>query len=188
MRITHSLTSPRAFVIVAGLILLAAAAAPTSAQRRAANVRRRAPGATVTPTADATITLGAAKYAGSVDANCTRDERARAGTGRGYYHILYPWFGAKPAPGQPEWRFELNVMRPARPGAFDRFMFHFQDGNRSGTIQDIPGSQRMGSGTVRVTSLGAGARFDVEGRTQTGETIRATIECASVPRSEAAGG
>ena len=39
----------------------------------------------------------------------------------------------------------------ARAGAYDRFMFHFQDGERQGTIQNVPGSQRMGSGTVRVT-------------------------------------
>ena len=55
-------------------------------------------------------------------------------------------------------------------------MFHFQDGDRQGTIQDIPGSQRMGRGTVRVTPKGAGARFEVEGRSQNGDAIRATIE------------
>jgi hypothetical protein len=160
---------------------------PASAQRRAATVRRGAPSTTVTPTADASITLGSARYAAKVDANCTRDERARAGTGRAYYHILYPWFGARPAPGQPEWRFELNVMRPARPGAYENFMFHFADGAKSGTIQNVPGSQRMGRGTVRVTPTGAGARFDVEGRSQNGDAISATIECAAFPRSEAAG-
>ncbi|HEU4720571.1 MAG TPA: hypothetical protein VFS59_04350 [Gemmatimonadaceae bacterium] len=168
--------------------MLVAAASPASAQRRSATVRRGAPGAAVTPTAEASITLGAAAYRGRVDANCTRDERAAAGSARAYYHIMYPWFGARPAAGQPQWRFELNVSRPTRPGTFERFMFHFEDGDRQGTIQNIPGSQRMGSGTVRVTPNGAGARFDVEGRSQNGDVIRATIECTSFPASEGAGG
>ena len=175
-------------ILAAATLLLLLAASPASAQRRAATVRRGASGTEIKPTADAAITPGSAKYSGSVDANCTRDERATAGTARAYYHIMYPWFGARPAPGQPEWRFELNVMRPSRPGAYERFMFHFADGGKAGTIQNVPGSQRMGSGTVRVTPSGAGARFEVEGRSQNGEAIRATIECASFPRSEAAGG
>jgi hypothetical protein len=180
-------TTPLRFVGTFGLVLLLVAS-PATAQRRAAPARRAAPGARVNPTADATITLGSARYAGSVDANCTRDGRAAPGTARAYYHIMYPWFGARPAPGQPQWRFELNVPRPASPGVVDRFMFHFQDGGRTGTIQNLPGSARMGTGTVRVTTHGAGARFDVEGRTQKGELVRATIDCAAFPPSEAAGG
>lgn len=179
----------RSFLRISALaVALMLVASPALAQRRSATVRRGGPGVEVKPTADASITLGTAKYSGSVDATCTRDERARAGTGRAYYHILYPWFGARPAIGQPEWRFELDVMRPARPGTHDQFMFHFQDGAKSGTIQKVPGSTRMGSGTVRVTTLGAGARFDVEGRSQSGDAIRATIDCAAFPRSEGAGG
>lgn len=172
--------------ILAAMLLLAAS--PASAQRRAASARRGAPNAPVVATATATISLGAAQYSGSIDANCTRDERAAAGTARAFYHIMYPWFGARPAAGQPQWRFELNVPRPSRPGAYDRFMFYFQDGAKAGTIQNIPGSARMGRGSVRVTPSGAGARFDVEGRSDSGDAIRATIECASFPPSEGAGG
>ena len=181
----HFRSCVHASALAAALTLVASTAA---AQRRTATVRRGAPGVEVKPTADASVTFGSVTYSGSVDANCSRDERARAGTGRAYFHIMYPWFGARPAIGQPAWRFELNVMRPARPGAYDQFMFHFQDGAKSGTIQKVPGSARMGSGTVRVTTHGAGARFDVEGRSQNGEAIRATIDCVAFPRSEAAGG
>ena len=182
----HSPHSRLLCVTLAGVLLLAAS--PLSAQRRAANVRRGAPGAPVTPTAEASITLGSKQYQGSVDANCTRDERATATNGRFYYHIMYPWFGARPAPGQPQWRFELDVSRPTRSGSFDHFVFSFHDGARSGTIQNVANGTRMGSGTVRVTTHGAGARFDVQGRSKEGETITATIDCASFPRSEGAGG
>ena len=181
--------APDRFInVAAAAAALLLAAAPVSAQRRAVIARRGAPNVPVVPTADATITLGSAKYSARVNANCTRDERAVAGTARAYYHITYPWFGARPAAGQPIWKFELNVPRPTRAGVHDRFMFYFQDGAKTGTIQYIPGSARMGRGTVRVTPSGAGARFDVEGQSQNGDAIRATIECASFPPSEGAGG
>ena len=173
-------------VALAAFVLLAAS--PVSAQRRAVSARRGAPTATVTPTADASITLGTTKYEGSVDANCTRDERATATNGRFYYHIMYPWFGARPAPGQPQWQFELDVSRPSRPDVFDRFVFAFRDGAKSGTIQNVGRANRMGRGTVHVTPHGAGARFDVTGRSQEGDAIRATIDCAAFPASEGAGG
>ena len=171
---------------LAAILLLAAT--PLAAQRRAASARRGAPAATAAPTAHAIITLGTAKYEGSVDANCTRDERATATNGRFYYHIMYPWFGARPAPGQPQWRFELDVSRPTRPDVFDHFVFSFNDGPKSGTIQNVANGKRMGSGTVRVMPHGAGARFDVAGRSQEGDAIRATIDCAAFPASEGAGG
>ena len=187
MRSDHRfLAPPLHLAAFAAMVLLAAS--PAAAQRRAVTARRGAPGVAVAPTADASITLGSARYEGKVDANCTRDERAVAGTSRAYYHIMYPWFGSRPAAGQPQWRFELNIPRPTRAGVYDRFLFHFQDGTRAGTIQNLPGSARMGSGTVRVTPSGAGARFDVEGRSQNGDAMHATIECASFPRSEATGG
>ena len=69
-------------------VIFLLAAVPLGAQRRAASARRGAPAATVTPTAEASITIGTAKYEGSVDANCTRDERATTTNGRFYYHIM----------------------------------------------------------------------------------------------------
>ena len=187
MRLVHRPALPiLRIAALAGMLLLATV--PASAQRRAVSVRRAAPDAAVKPTADASITLGTAKYEGSVDANCTRDERATATNGRFYYHIMYPWFGARPAPGQPQWRFELDVSRPTRPDVFEHFVFSFNDGPKSGTIQNVANGKRMGSGTVRVTPHGAGARFDVAGRSQEGDAIRATIDCAAFPASEAAGG
>jgi hypothetical protein len=187
MRFSHRTSTP-SLRLAPCVLLLILAAAPLSAQRRAASVRRDAPTATVTPTADASIDVGSAHYAGSIDANCTRDERATATNGRFYYHIMYPWFGARPTPGQPQWQFELDLSRPSRPNVFDRFVFSFRDGATSGTIQNMGKANRMGSGTVRVTPRGAGARFDVTGRSQEGDVVRATIDCASFPKSEGAGG
>ena len=182
----HSRSSRTPCVALAVLLLLAAS--PLPAQRRAVTARRAAPEAAATPTAEASITLGAKQYQARVDANCTRDERATPTNGRFYYHIMYPWFGARPAPGQPQWRFGLDVSRPTRADEFERFVFYFNDGAKSGTIQNVANAKRMGSGTVRVTRHGAGARFDVTGRSQEGDVIRATIDCASFPPSEGAGG
>jgi len=39
-----------------------------------------------------------------------------------------------------------------------------------------------------VTRHGSGARFDVEGRTKEGDTLRATIDCSTFQKSEGAGG
>jgi hypothetical protein len=178
---------PPLLQIAAVALTLSFIASPAAAQRRAAS-RRAAPTAAPAPAAEASITIGSANYAGSVDANCTLDEKATPTNGRFYYHIMYPWFGAHPAPDQPQWRFSLDLSRPTRPDAFDQFVFSFGDGAKSGTIQKLANAQKMGSGTVRVTRHGAGARFDVAGRSKEGDAIRATIDCAAFPKSEGAGG
>ncbi len=159
---------------------------PAAAQRRAA--ARRASAEAPPPTTSATIAVGSAHYAGVVDAQCAIDDRATPSNGRFYYHAMYPWFGARPAPDQPQWRFELGVPRPARDGTHDQFVFSFLNGTKSGTIQTLANAQRMGSGRVRLTPIGAGMRFDVDGRSKEGDAIHATIECASLPASERAGG
>ena len=155
---------------------------------RNAPARRGTPGVVV-PLTTASITIGDAQYTGRVDANCSIDERATTSNTRSYYHVLYPWFGYRPPADQPQWRFELGIPRSPRADRFDQFMIHFADGStRSGSIQKVSYGERMGSGTVRVTRQGAGARFDVDGRTEKGETVRATIVCPAFPKSEAAGG
>jgi hypothetical protein len=159
---------------------------PAAAQRRAS--ARRASAEAPPPTTSATFALGSAHYAGLVDAQCAIDERATPSNGRFYYHAMYPWFGARPAADQPQWQFELGVPRPARDGTNAQFVFSFLNGAKSGTIQTLPNAQRMGDGTVRLTRHGAGMRFDVEGRSKEGDAIRATIDCASFPSSEGAGG
>jgi hypothetical protein len=168
------------------LLAILFATTPASAQRRA--IARRASAEAPAPTTSATITVGGTHYAGLVDAQCAIDERATPSNGRFYYHAMYPWFGARPAPDQPQWRFELGVPRPAREGTNAQFVFSFLNGTTSGTIQTLANSQRMGGGTVRLTHLGAGMRFTVDGRSKEGDAIHATIDCASFPASEKAGG
>ena len=140
------------------------------------------------PMTDVSITLGTQTTTGSVDANCHVDERATAGNTRAYFVAMYPWFGQRVAPDKPQWRFNLEIRRGVRTDASDQFVFSFLDGSRSGTIQTVSGSERMGSGTVRVTRHGTGARFDVEGRTKEGAPLKATIDCSTFQKSEGVSG
>ena len=174
--------------IVVAIVALVALASPAAAQRRASSRSSDRNAPAPQPTAEATITVGTARYAGSVDANCTLDEKATATNGRFYYHIMYPWFGARAAAGQPQWRFSLDLSRPASPDTFENFVFSFLDGAKGATIQRLARGTAMGSGTVRVTRHGAGARFEVTGRSQEGDAIRATIDCAAFQTGERAGG
>jgi len=183
----------RATVLAACLALGALALPATSeAQTRrggAVIARRGAPGAAAVPMTDASITIGGARYTGRLDAKCGADEKATVGNTRFYYTAMYPWFGQRVAADKPQWRFNLSIKRSAKPNVHDQFVFSFMDGTRkSGVIQTVAGSQRMGSGTVKVTRHGAGARFDVAGRSDKGEPIQATIDCSAFQGGEAAGG
>lgn len=149
--------------------------------------RRGAPGVVV-PMTDVSITLGDKTVTGSVDAHCKVDEKATPTNTRGYFVLSYPWFGQRVAPDKPQWRFNLSVSRGNATEASDRFVFSFADGERSGVIQTVAYAERMGSGTVRVTRQGKGARFEVQGTTKEGQSLRATIACSEFQQSEAAGG
>ena len=149
--------------------------------------RRGAPGVVV-PMTDVSITLGGKTVTGRVDADCHIDPRARAGNPRAYFIARYPWFGQRVAPDKPQWRFGLEIRRGTASEASDQFVFSFLEGQRGGTIQTVAGAEHMGSGTVRVTRHGNGARFDVEGRTEEGDALRATIDCSAFQKSEAVSG
>ena len=150
------------------------------------SVRRGSPGVVV-PMTTVSIALGSLTVADRVDAKCGLDERATAQNTRAYFSVMYPWFGQRVAPDKPQWRLNLEIRRGTTSEASNQFVFSFV-GERSGVIQTIAGAERMGSGTVRVTRQGKGARFEVEGRTKEGDPVRATIECSAFQKSEAAGG
>jgi hypothetical protein len=154
------------------------------------NLRRGAPGSVV-PLTDVDITIGGARYTGSVDAECHLDRRATPTNTRFYYTANYPWFGYRPPADQPQWRFSVNVRPGNGPaGASNQFVFSFGDADRkNGVIQNVSfAREHYGSGTVRVTRHGNGARFEVQGRTDKGEAVRAIIDCSEFQDSEAAGG
>ncbi len=149
--------------------------------------RRGAPGSVV-PMTDVSITLGSKTVTGRIDAKCGVDERATPTNTRGYFVLMYPWFGQRVAADKPQWRFNLHIRRGTSSEASQQFVFSFSDGDRSGVIQTVSGAERMGSGTVRVTRQGKGAKFEIDGRTKEGHPLRATIECSAFQKGEAAGG
>ena len=165
-------------------------ATPTlsSTQSRNSPVRRGVPGAPRGPLTDVSITVGSAQYAARVDAHCHLDERATSSNTRAYFVAMYPWFGQRPPADQPQWRVTLEIRRGATPDTYEQFVFSFLDGTTSATIQTVAGSPRMGNGTVRVTRHGAGARFDVAGRSRESHAVRATIDCPQFQANEGAGG
>lgn len=164
-----------------GVLTLALTASGAQSQRREA----ARPG--TVPLTDVSITLGRSTVTGKVDAHCKVDERATATNTRAYFVLSYPWFGQKVAPDKPQWRFNLEIRRGTTTEASNQFVFSFLDVRRSGTIQTVSGSERMGSGTVRVTRQGSGARFEVEGRAKEGDAVRATIVCPVFQKGEVAG-
>ena len=175
--------------MIRSALATAAALACTVAFPSNADAQRRgAPGGTRAPLTTVSVSLGKARYDARVDANCHVDERATRGNTRAYFVVMYPWFGQRPAADQPQWHLNLEIRRAARAGAYDQFTFSFVDGSKSGVIQTVAGSPRIGSGTVRVTTRDSGARFDVAGRTKQGDTIRATIDCPVFQKSEGVSG
>ena len=181
MRRTHWRT-------IVGLGLVAVVAVPRICLAQRTPPARRGASGLVVPMTDVSITLGKDTITGHVDADCHVDERATAGSTRAYFVARYPWFGQRVAADKPQWRFDLEIRRGKTSEASDQFVFSFLDGQRGGTIQTVAGAERMGTGTVRVTRQGAGARFEVEGRTKEGDSIRATIDCSTFQKSEGAGG
>ena len=168
-------------------LALAIASPRVSLAQRSPSVRRGAPGAIV-PMTDVSISLGSTTTTGRVDAKCGVDEKATPTNARAYFVLMYPWFGQPVPPDKPKWRFTLEIRRGATPDASNEFTFSFLDGTRAATIQTIAGAERIGSGTVRVTRQGKGARFEVEGRTKQGVAVRASIVCSAFQRGETAGG
>jgi hypothetical protein len=167
-------------------VLLGMIASPVGAQRRTV-MRRGAPGAAV-PLTDVAISLGASQYSAKVDANCEVDEKATTSNTRFYFNVLYPWFGYRPPADQPQWRFSLNISRSAQADRYEYFVFSFSDGPKAGIIQQLSAGKRMGKGTVHVMRHDKGARFEIEGRSDGGDPIHATIDCSHFSSSEKAGG
>lgn len=172
--------------VMLGLAVAIGIPRPSLAQR-SPSVRRGAP-EMIVPMTDVSISLGSTTTTGRVDAKCGVDEKATPTNTRAYFVLMYPWFGQPVPPDKPQWRFNLGIRRGTTSDASNQFTFSFLDGTRGATIQTVAGAERIGSGTVRVTRQGNGARFEVEGRTKQGVAVRATIVCSAFQRGETAGG
>src|SRR5688500_11446014 len=158
-----------------------------SLSQRGPPVRRGAP-ERIVPMTDVSISLGRTTTTGRVDAKCGVDEKATPTNTRAYFVLMYPWFGQRVPPDKPQWRFNLEIRRGTTTEASQQFVFSFSDGSRSGVIQTVSGSERMGNGNVKVTRHGKGAKFEVDGRTKEGVPLRATIDCSEFQKTEAPGG
>ena len=172
-------------IVGVGLTMMCASAAVSPAQSSNPPARRGAPQGVVS---DVTVTVGGLEYRGRVDASCQVDEKATASNTRAYFVVMYPWFGQRPPADQPQWRFTLEIRRNAAADTYPQFSFSFLEGTKSATIQTVDGSPKMGSGSVRVTRRGPGARFEVEGRSKEGQPLRAAIDCPRFQATAAAGG
>ena len=172
-------------IVGVGLAMTCVSAAVSAAQSRNPPARR---GAAQGAVSDVTVTMGGLEYRGRVDASCQVDEKATASNTRAYFVVMYPWFGQQPPADQPQWRVTLEIRRNAAADTYPQFAFSFLDGAKSATIQTVGGSPRMGSGSVQVTRRGSGARFEVAGRSQEGQSLRATIDCPRFQTTAVAGG
>jgi hypothetical protein len=172
-------------IVGAGLVMTCASAAVSLAQSGNPVARRGAP---LGPVSEVTVSVGGLEYSGRVDASCQIDEKATTSNTRAYFVVMYPWLGQRPPADQPQWRFTLEIRRHADADTYPQFAFSFLDGAKPATIQTVGGSPKMGSGSVRVTRRGPGARFEVEGRSKEGQPLRAAIDCPRFQATAAAGG
>ena len=143
------------------------------------------------PLTEVDLTIGSRRITGRVDAHCSVDPKATRGNTRFYYNVSYPWFGYHPPADQPQWQLGLSIRPGSLPaGASNELTFSFQDStpDRSAYVQTVAFAKRSGTGTVRVTRHGAGARFEFEGRTERGQRVRASIDCSEFQDGEAAVG
>jgi hypothetical protein len=148
-------------------------------------VRRARPWEGLAVSTKADITFNGRRYERTVEAQCEFDERATPGSARWQWNVLYPPFGVKREPA-PLTSFALAIWNPAKAGAPAPFSFAIGADDESPMIQTY--GRPAGSGTVRISRNGPGAKFDVSGADARGRKITATIECAQVRKPEATGG
>jgi hypothetical protein len=148
-------------------------------------VRRARPWEGLAVSTKADVTFNGRRYERTVEAQCEFDERATRGSARWQWNVLYPPFGLRSDPA-PLRSFALSIWNPAKGGAPAPFSFAIGADGESPMIQTY--GRPAGSGSVRITRNGAGAKFHVSGVDARGRKITATIECAQVRKPEATGG
>ena len=81
----------------------------------------------------------------------------------------------------------LTVWRMDADGAHQINMY-VQQGDHTYRINTVEGSSKEGSGTVTVTPEGGGAKFEINGKDQSGNDLRATIFCGTLGEPVIEGG
>ena len=193
-RLTHP--APLTLAVLAAVMIPASAHAQrrpstggtvTTPTRSGVTVRRSKPweGLAVSTTIDATFK--GKPYNRTVEAQCEFDDRATPGSARWQWNVLFPPFGvATLDPTAPIRTFSLSIWNPASSAKPAPFSFSMDAGGELTLIQTY--GRAEGTGAVRVTRNGAGAKFYVAGTDRRGRKSTATIECSQVRKPEATGG
>lgn len=71
----------------------------------------------------------------------------------------------------------LTVWRPMSGDTTAQMNFDVYSSGKSRRIATVKGAEIVGTGTVQITSRGAGGRFDIVGTTSDGSAVRGYIEC-----------
>ena len=81
----------------------------------------------------------------------------------------------------------LTVWRMKDSGAL-QFSLHRSEGEKTNEINTVEGSPKVGEGTVTLTEQGEGARFDINGKDQSGNDVKAQVTCTKLVPLIAEGG
>lgn len=71
----------------------------------------------------------------------------------------------------------LTVWRPTRGDTMPQITFGVSTGNKTQRIATVKATTTAGTGTVQLTKIGGGGRFELKGTTAEGSEVRGTITC-----------
>lgn len=84
-------------------------------------------------------------------------------------------------------RLNLTLWRP-KDGSADQVSLALETSSSSHRISVGGKSKAVGSATIKLSPLGAGGRFDLKGKDDTGTTVEVVITCPAFTGIEAEGG
>src|SRR5687768_10417705 len=82
----------------------------------------------------------------------------------------------------------LTLWRPVGADATPQVNLSVQDGNKSHQISTVKGGKVSGRATVTFIPRGTGGRFEIDGTTADGVTIKGSIDCERITALVAEGG
>jgi hypothetical protein len=145
-----------------------------------AQQRRVAGQAQAKPTVEVSLTIGGQTYQFSGPGRCTY-----APTASIYQTASEMWSAQQAAEDR---SLALSVWKP-KDGTGEMMTLSLAKGNTSHDVSTIRGGgPASGSGKVTFKKSGAGGRFILDLKTNTGSTITGTIECAAFAQHSAEGG